>query len=123
MNESLSITNLEAERQRRQIAQLALLARSGAELPMPEVRIHMSRGTDISLNGIKISLDWTEVDGNPKELELYLSKEEVEEKLYALFRDPVVTKIWYDQIFKALEADMGKDNGTVRGYGDTKFCG
>lgn len=123
MNGSLSITNLEAERQRRQIEQLAQLARSGAELPMPEVKIYMSRGTDLNLNGIKISLDWTEVDGTPGELELYLSKKEVEEKLYALFRDPVVTKAWYDQVFKALEADMGKDNGTVRTYGDTKFCG
>lgn len=123
MNDSLSITHLEAERQRRQIDQLARLARSGTALPMPEVRIYMSRGTDINLNGIKISLDFTEVQGDPKTPVLYMSNTEVENKLYALFHDPIVTKIWYDQVFKALKADMEKDNGTVWGYGDTKFCG
>lgn len=122
MNESLSITNLEAERQRRQIEHIARLARMGGALPVVEVSVY-GRGTDINLGGIKIELEWTELQGAPKTPELYLSREEVEEKLYAVFRDKVVTKALYAHVFKAFEARMGKSNGTVWGYGDTNFCG
>ncbi len=118
----LSITNLEMERQRRQIDLIAHLARTGGELPKPEFSIDR-RGTNISLGPVNVTLDATELGGDPKHLVVRVSNKEVETKLYALFHDTTVTKRLYDHIFEALEVEMSKDDGTIRRYGETKFCG
>lgn len=123
----LSITNLEQERQRRQIDHIARLARSGGQLPQPEFRIGKmlgTRGTDIRMGPLTISLDWTELGGDWKEqLTLRIPNDEVEEKLQAIFPDPHVVKKLYDHIFESFEEKMGKENVKILRYGDTKFCG
>lgn len=121
-----SITDLEAERQRRQIEQIARLARSGGELPLVLIEDRTINKDDyntiISLGPVSIAV-LTQLGGPPRHPVVRVSNQQVEEKLYALFQDPIVTKILYDHIFDAFEKDVGKDNGTLRRYGDTQFCG
>lgn len=121
----LNITDLEAERKRREFARIEHAVRVGGALPKPEFVMHSRRDIDIKFGPIKIGL-WYEPgqDIATREETVNIYTEDLERKIFALFPDKDVTKKLCDHIFAAMGkyVEDNKDAKLIR-KGDTQFSG
>ena len=119
----LNITDLEAERKRREFMRIEHAARIGGPLPKPEFQYDGRRDLEISLGPIKMIL-WVEMGRDiDQELVVCVSNTTMERKLFELFPDKAVTKRLYDYIFEALERYIDDKRAKLIREGETKFCG
>lgn len=120
----LNITDLEAERKRREFMRIEHAARIGGPLPRAEFRYDGRRDLEISLGPIKMIL-WIELgqDFETRETTVNVSNTAMERKLFELFPDRAVTKRLYDYIFEAMEKHVNDKCAKLVRYGDAKFCG
>jgi hypothetical protein len=120
----LNITDLEAERKRREVMRIEHAARIGGALPKPEFQYDGERDFEISLGPIKMIL-WAELgqEFETKKTTVNVYKEDLERKLFELFPDKAVTKRLYDYIFEAMEKYVDDECAKLVREGETKFCG
>lgn len=119
-----SITNLEAERKRREFMRIEHAARMGGALPKPGFQYDGWRDFEISLGPVKMVL-WAELGeeiGTGKTT-LNVYKDDLERTLFELFPDKAVTKKLYDYIFTAMEKYVDYKCAKLVRKGKAEFCG